>query len=110
MTDGSWFNTNVFSDICRASNCVVWVSMGFYMAMNVDDLEDWAIRASQAMQDIIDEAERAEGNDGETTAPVSDCCPDLRALLSELDQIVAGVTLDAIKEPEDRSDATDIPA
>lgn len=62
--------------------------MGVHMGVNVEDLEDWAIRASQAMQDIIDEAERAEGGDGTSNTA---CCQDLKLLLVELDQIVAGV-------------------
>jgi hypothetical protein len=59
--------------------------MDVYMAMNIDDLEDWAIRAGQAMQEIIDDAEHAEGESDNA------CCADLKALLEELDRIVAGV-------------------
>lgn len=47
---------------------------------DIDALEDWAIRASQALQDVIDDAEEA-GNGEE-------CCPDLRELLNELNGII----------------------
>lgn len=47
---------------------------------DIDALEDWAIRASQALQDVIDDAEEAGGGE--------DCCPDLRQLLDELNEIL----------------------
>lgn len=52
------------------------------MTINTDELEDWALRAAQALQDIVDETETSEGT--------SDCCHDIKALLGELDDIVAG--------------------
>jgi hypothetical protein len=47
---------------------------------DIDALEYWAIRASQALQDVIDDAEDAGGGEN--------CCPDLRELLNELNQII----------------------
>jgi translation initiation factor 2B subunit (eIF-2B alpha/beta/delta family) len=44
------------------------------------DLEDWAIRAAQALQEVIDETEKSEGSE--------DCAHDLKELLAELDQIL----------------------
>ena len=53
--------------------------------MNQDDLEDWALRTMQALQDICDEAQAAAGNpDGEDQAL------DIRALMLEYEQIAAG--------------------
>lgn len=53
--------------------------------MNHDDLECWCIRAAQWMQDVIDEAQAAAGDpDGDTE------CADGRALLEELDKLIAG--------------------
>lgn len=54
------------------------------MALNYDDLEDWACRAAQWMQEVIDDAQAAAGDpDGDSE------CRDGRALLAELDALVA---------------------
>ena len=58
-------------------------------------LEDWAIRAGQVMQDIVDEAQLAAGEpDG-----VGEC-PDIREMLSELDALVVPRWQDGlVKDP-----------
>lgn len=56
----------------------------------LDQLEDWAPRAAQALQDVADEAQAASDNpDGR------DQCRDLRALIDELDAILANDWLTA---------------
>jgi hypothetical protein len=51
----------------------------------ITDLDEWAVRAGQALQEICDEAQEAAGNpDGE------DQCLDLRELLRELDYLILG--------------------
>ena len=50
--------------------------------MNHDDLENWASRVVEELQDFCNEAQEAAGNpDGE------DCLPGTRALIAELDCI-----------------------
>lgn len=50
--------------------------------MNHDDLENWAVRVCEELQDFCNEAQEAAGDpDGE------DCLPGTRALLSEADCI-----------------------
>jgi hypothetical protein len=54
--------------------------------MNFDDLEDWALRAAEALQEFCDEAQLASGNpDGE------DQLKDIRALIAEHSRIEAGL-------------------
>ena len=54
--------------------------------MNHDELEDWASRVVQELQDVCDEAQEAAGNpDGE------DCLPGTRALIEEFDRISKGL-------------------
>lgn len=56
------------------------------MSMNHDELEDWALRALQTLQDFCDEAQAAAGNpDGE------DQLLDVRALMLEHERIAAGL-------------------
>lgn len=50
----------------------------------LDQLEEWAPRAAQALQDIADEAQAASAN-----PQGQDQCTDLRALIAELDAILA---------------------
>lgn len=55
------------------------------MSINYDELEDWALRTLQTLQDFCDDAQEAAGNpDGE------DQLPDVRALMLEYEQIAAG--------------------
>lgn len=50
-----------------------------------DDLDDWAFRTMQALQDIVDEAQLAAGDpDGESE------CRDIRALMAEYEAIRRG--------------------
>ena len=50
--------------------------------MNHDDLECWAVRVCEELQDFCNEAQMAAGDpDGE------DCLPGTRALLAEADRI-----------------------
>ena len=53
--------------------------------MNHDDLEDWAFRTMQALQDIVDDAQEAAGK------PDGECqCLDIRALMEEYEAIRKG--------------------
>lgn len=50
--------------------------------MNHEALEDWSLRAMQALQDVCDEAQDAAGDpDGE------DQCLDLRELMAEFEEM-----------------------
>lgn len=56
--------------------------------INHDDLEDWAYRAMQTLQDIVDGAQQDAGNpDGD------DECRDIRALMGEFERIRQGQPL-----------------
>ena len=53
--------------------------------MNQDDLESWAVRACEELQDFCNEAQLSAGDpDGEG------CLPGTRALLAEADAIFTG--------------------
>lgn len=53
--------------------------------MNNDEIQDWASRAVQELQEFCDEAQMAAGNpDGE------DQLPSVRGLIHEYDCIAAG--------------------
>ncbi len=55
--------------------------------MSIDDLQDWAQRTAQELQDFCDEAQEAAGNpDGE------DQLASVRALLEEHCRIIKGET------------------
>lgn len=55
------------------------------MPINHDELEDWSIRAAEALQEVCDEAQKAAGNpDGE------DQLQDFRVLLAEHSRIMQG--------------------
>jgi len=56
------------------------------MNINHDELEDWGLRAAQALQDIVDECEQSEGYPGGG----KESCADLRALLDEHSRIQRG--------------------
>lgn len=56
----------------------------------LEHLEWWAVRAGQWMMDVIDDAQAATGDPGGETAE-----PDGRALLAELDDLIAGGNPDA---------------
>lgn len=45
-----------------------------------DDIENWAVRAAQALQEVVDEAVESSGNE---TA-----CQDLQDLIAEFDEIM----------------------
>jgi hypothetical protein len=56
------------------------------MAINHDELEDWALRTMQTLQEVCDDAQVAAGNpDGE------DQCQDIRALMDEYERIMQGL-------------------
>lgn len=56
--------------------------------INHDDLEGWATRAAQELQEFCDDAQEAAGNpDGE------DQLPGVRGLIRELDAILKGEPL-----------------
>lgn len=54
--------------------------------MNVDELEDWALRAVQTLQDIVDEAQESSGNPDGTDALI-----DIRQLIEEHQHIQSGL-------------------
>lgn len=54
--------------------------------MDIDQLEDWAHRAAQELQDFCDEAQEAAGDQaGETELPGT------RALIEEFNQLNKGI-------------------
>ena len=54
--------------------------------MDVDQLEEWSLRAVQSLQEIVDEAQAASGNpDGD------DQSIDLRLLIEEHSRICSGM-------------------
>lgn len=54
--------------------------------MNYEELEDWALRAAEALQQFCDEAQEASGNpDGE------DQLRDIRKLIEEHHRIESGL-------------------
>lgn len=53
--------------------------------ISYDDLEDWALRAMQTLQDIVDQAQQNTGDpDGESE------CRDIRALMDEFERLRQG--------------------
>lgn len=56
------------------------------MAINYDDLEDWALRAVQEMQEVCDDAQISKGKPF-----AEDEHPDMRALMREHERIMAGM-------------------
>lgn len=54
--------------------------------MNYDELEDWSLRAAQALQDVVDECEQSEGYPGGG----KEACADLKVLLDEHSRIMRG--------------------
>lgn len=54
-------------------------------SINHEDLEDWALRAMQTLQDVVDDAQAAAGNPDGT-----DQCRDIRALMDEFERLRQG--------------------
>lgn len=53
--------------------------------MNIEELEDWAFRAMQALQEVVDDAQMAAGK-----PDAEDEALDIRGLMAEYERIARG--------------------
>ena len=72
------------------------------MSVNYEDLENWASRVAQELQDICDEAQVSAGKPHD-----EDECMDLRVLIKELDMILSGEPSWQLMYAGTDTDATD---